>query len=357
MTTLNNLQKIKKFDSGRALDSIEALGAQISQAWREVKDLKLPLAFKNFDKVVVNGMGGSALGADITRSLFADRLKVPLIVINSYQPPKFLDGKTLYIASSYSGATEEVIYSLDEARRKQSKTFGIASGGRLGDLIRQKKISGYVFNPQFNPSGQPRLGLGYSLGAQLGLLRKVGLLDVTEPEIKNSLAGLARWRRKFGVLHPAKNNPAKKLAVFLRNKTPLPVAAEFLSGNAHVFANQINENAKNFANYFLISEMNHHLLEGLSFPRSNAGRLAFVFFDSGLYFPPNQKRLKITRDVAAKNKIKSFYYRLSGPDKLSQALEMLVFCGYASFYLAILNNVNPSKIPWVDYFKAQLKSR
>ena len=356
MTTLNNLQKIKKLDSGRVLDSIEALGAQISQAWQEVGDLKLPATFKNFDKIVLNGMGGSALGADVIRSLFADRLKAPLIVINSYQPPKFLDGKTLYIASSYSGTTEEVIYSLAQAKKKQAKIFVIANGGRLGELVGRKSVSGYVFNPRFNPSGQPRMGLGYSLGAQLGLLKKVGLLDIAEQEIKDSLTGLAKLHRKFGASNPEKNNPAKKLAVFLRNKTALAVAAEFLSGNAHVFANQINENAKNFADYFLISELNHHLLEGLSFPRSNAGHLAFVFFDSRLYFPLNQKRLRITRDVAAKNKIKSFYYRLSGPDKLSQVLEMLVFGSYASFYLAVLNNVNPSKIPWVDYFKAKLKA-
>lgn len=355
MNTLDNLQKIKELDSGLALDSIEALGSQISQAWQEIKGLKLPLTFKNFDKIVVNGLGGSALGADVIRFLFADRLKMPLIVINSYQSPKYLDSKTLYIMSSYSGTTEEVLYSLDEARRKQAKTFGIASGGRLGDLIRRKKISGYIFNPRFNPSNQPRMGLGYSLGAQLGLLKKLRLLDVAEQEIDDGLESLAKLHHKFGALNPVKNNSAKKLAVFLRGKTPLIVAAEFLSGNAHVFANQINESAKNFANYFLISELNHHLLEGLSFPRSNASHLAFVFFDSGLYFPPNHKRLLITRDVATKNKIKSFYYRLSAPDKLSQVLEMLVFGSYASFYLAILNNVDPSKIPWVDYFKAKLK--
>jgi len=149
MTTLNNLQKIKKLDSGKALDSIEALGAQISQAWQEVKSLKLPLTFRNFDKIVLNGMGGSALGADVIRSLFADRLKAPLIVINSYQPPKFLDGKTLYIASSYSGTTEEVLYSLAPAKKKQAKIFGIASGGTLDNWIKKRKISGYVFNPEF----------------------------------------------------------------------------------------------------------------------------------------------------------------------------------------------------------------
>lgn len=355
MNTLDDLKKIKKIDSGRVLASIEALGAQASQAWQEIKGLKLPPTFKNFEKIAVNGMGGSALGTDIIRALFADRLKVPLILLNNYQLPKCLDKNTLFIASSYSGTTEEVLFSLTQAKKQQAKVFGIAGGGELGRLVKQKKISGYVFNPQYNPSGQPRLGLGYALGAQLGLFRKLGLLNLTEAEFIAAFSRLDKFHRQFGVLHPTKTNPAKKLAAALRDKIPLIVSAEFLSGNAHALTNQINENAKNFAAYFLLSELNHHLLEGLAFPRANTRCLAFVFFDSLLYFLPNRRRLKITEDVVKKNKIKFFHYRLSAPDKPAQALEMLIFGSYVSFYLAVLNRVNPAKIPWVDYFKAKLK--
>ncbi|MCX6797240.1 MAG: hypothetical protein NTX98_02060, partial [Candidatus Doudnabacteria bacterium] len=201
----------------------------------------------------------------------------------------------------------------------------------------------------------PRLGLGYSLAAQLGLLKKLGLVKTTDNQLKNYVANLNRLQAKFGITSKTSNNPAKKLALQLANKIPILVASEFLAGNAHVLANQINESAKNFSNYFLISELNHHLLEGLTFPKTNPQNLFFVFFESKLYHPKNQLRYKITEKIVAKNRIKFFTYKLAAADKVGQAMEMLLFGSYASFYLAVLNKVDPGKIPWVDYLKSELK--
>ena len=132
------------------------------------------------------------------------------------------------------------------------------------------------------------------------------------------------------------------------------IASGFLSGNAHVLANQINENAKTFANYFIISELNHHLLEGLKFPNNNSKNLHFFFFESDLYHPRNQKRYAITKDTLNKFKISHFSYHLTGKTELEQSFEALLFGTYVAFYLAILNSIDPSSIPWVDYFKEEL---
>lgn len=355
MNTLDNLSQIKKLDRGKVLASIEILGEQLKQVWQEFKKVKIPKDFNQINKVLINGMGGSALGGQILRSLFFDQLKLPVGIINSYQLPASLDENTLYIISSYSGNTEEPLLTFTLAKKRGAKIFGITAGGRLGSLIKQGKLPGYVFKPSFNPSGQPRMGLGYSLAAHLALFRKLGLIKITDDQIKSILLLIDKLRAKFGVEVVTKNNMAKKLALELQNKVPLIVASEFLGGNAHTLANQLNENAKNFATYFLIPELNHHLLEGLVFPKTNRQNLSFVFFESKLYQPKNQIRYKITRQVVAKNKIKCSAYKLTAATKIEQSLEALVFGSYLSFYLAVLNKVNPAKIPWVDYFKVQLK--
>lgn len=355
MHQLDNVQKIKEVDSGKVLDSIQQLGLQIKQSFVDFKKVKVPKEFKNVNKIIVNGMGGSALGSDVLRSVFFDRLKLPLEVINSYSLPASVDSKTLYIISSYSGTTEEPLATVAEAKKRKAKVFGITTGGALAEMIKKQKISGIVFQPIHNPSGQPRMGLGYSLGAQLALLQKIGALKVSSKEISNSLNTIEKFNKKFGVKAVLGANLAKELAISLANRVPVLVASEFLAGNAHVLNNQINENAKNYANFYLISEMNHHLLEGLTFPKGNGQYLSFVFFESKLYHQKNQVRYRVTKDVVGKNKIKFYSYHLSSNDKLAQAFEMLVFGSYFSFYLAILNQVNPSKIPWVDYFKNQLK--
>ncbi len=355
MNTLDNLKQIKKLKADKVLASIENLGEQIIQVFKEFKKIQLPKSYRQVNKILVNGMGGSALGSHILRSLFFNQLKTPFGVINSYQLPASLDKNTLYVISSYSGSTEEPLATFAAAQKRRAKTFGITSGGQLGNFIKRGKLEGYLFNPVFNPSGQPRMGLGYSLAAQLALLKKLNLILVSEAEVTKALNEIRRWHQLFGFDNPTKTNLAKKTAREIKNKIPIVVTSEFLAGNAHALANQINENAKNFSTYFLISELNHHLLEGLSFPKSNRQNLFFIFLESKFYHPKNQIRYRVTRSVLTKNKIDHFTYKLSASSKLSQALEVLVFGSYLSFYLAVLNNINPTKIPWVDYFKHQLK--
>ncbi len=356
MHQLDDLAKIKKLDGGNVLDSIQLLDKQLNQAWFDFKKVKVPLAFAKINKIVVNGMGGSALGSDIIKNLFASSLRVPIIITNSYEALGCVDDKTLFIASSYSGTTEETLSAIKQAQAKKAKIFGITSGGPLGEMIRKNKISGFVFDPKFNPSNQPRMGLGYSLAAQLALFSRLNFLKFSQKDVDSAAKTIVKFNRLFGAKVHLSSNLAKQLSVSIQKKIPVIVSAEFLGGNAHVLANQINENAKNYASYYLIPEMNHHLLEGLTFPRDNQGILHFLFFGSRLYSQKNQARLHITKDVVNKNKIKFFSYELTAKDRISQAFEMLVFGSYFSFYLAILYQLNPSKIPWVDYFKAQLKN-
>ncbi len=355
MTTLDNLKHIKKLDPSNILGSIDLLSKQIEQAWSEVKKIDIPKEYTQVDKVVINGMGGSGLGTHIIQSLYFKDLKVPLGNIHSYTLPGIVDDHTLYILSSYSGNTEEILATYESAKKKGAKILAISTDGKLGKLITQGDIPGYLFKPRHNASGQPRMGIGYSVIGLLGLLKKCEVLKIGDSHIKSVVSFLAKAKSQFGSSTLIHDNLAKQTAEHIKNYLPVIVAADFLSGNAHTFANQLNENAKTFANYFIISELNHHLLEGLSFPKTNAKNLIFLFFNSGLYHQRNQERLKITQDVLKKNQIDYLNYSFQGTTQLEQSFEMLIFGSYVSFYLAILYNINPAEIPWVDYFKAQLK--
>lgn len=355
MNILDKLKRIKKLDSSNILGSIELLPKQIEQAWQEVGKIEIPEEYKQVNKVVINGMGGSGLGAHIIQSVYFKKLKVPFGNIHSYSLPGMVDKDTLYILSSYSGNTEEPLATIELANKKGAKSLGISAGGKLGELIKKNKIPGYLFKPRYNICGQPRMGIGYSVTGLLGLLKKCDLIKINDSQIHSLLDFLKNIKKQFDINALSHENLVKQAAKQLNQTIPLVIAAEFLTGNAHTLANQINENAKNFSNYFIISELNHHLLEGLSFPKTNSKNLQFLFFESNLYHQRNQDRIKITQDVLSKNKINYLSYQLQGQSELEQSFEMLLFGSYLSFYLAILNNVNPADIPWVDYFKAQLE--
>ncbi len=355
MKNLDDLKKIKQLDPENVLESIQLLGGQVKQTWKEFEKVKVPENYKKIKKVVINGMGGSALGGHILQSVFFDKIKVPILVINSYHIPASLDKDTLYVVSSYSGSTEEPLFSLEEAKKKRAKIFGITSGGILAQKIMRGDVPGYIFKPDFNPCGQPRMGLGYSLTAQMSLFDKIGLVSISNQDIEKVLKIISKFDSKFGANFPFSKNIAKQVAIKAVGKSCAVIASEFMAGNAHVFANQINETGKTFSDYFLVPEMNHHLLEGLKYPITNFRNLFFIFLNSGLYYSKNQIRLKITSQIVKKNKVSFYSYNLSSKEKLSQSFEALVFSGYVTFYLAILNGINPNSIPWVNYFKKQLK--
>jgi len=152
-----------------------------------------------------------------------------------------------------------------------------------------------------------------------------------------------------------KNNAAKNLATKLTDKQIILIGGEFLEGNLHALRNQINENCKNFASYLIVPELNHYAMEGLAHPKANQKDLLFLFIDSKLYHPRVQERINLTKEVIKKNKIKFLTHELASTTRLEQSLELLQFGSWTTFYLAMLNQVNPAKIPFVDWFKNNLK--
>ncbi len=341
--------KVKKLDpNDDILESTKSLANQIEHAWEQVQKFELPANLPEIQNVVVLGMGGSALGAHLILSLYGTKLVVPFLFISGYELPGFIGPNTVAILSSYSGTTEEVLSAEDVCAKRGAYTLGITIGG---DLAKKMGKRAFVFNPKFNPSGHPRLGSGYMTFGLLGLLKKLGLTSVDTNEIQAATAQAQSETKKF--LSSA-TNPARQSAKRLHGYNIVIVASEFLIGNAHVFANQLNETAKNFADYFTLPEINHHLMEGLKYPTLNKKNLKFVFIESDFYSPRLKLRYKITEEVVGKNGVRAEVIKLRAENKLSQVVELLVFSGFTSFYLATLNKVNAGDIKWVDYFKKRL---
>ena len=354
MHILNDSKRVKRLDPDNALGSVGLLADQFEQVFKEFEKIKLPKQLKTINNIVHNGMGGSALGAQMIASIYYDELKKPFQVINSYKVPASVGKNTLYIICSYSGTTEEPISTYQVAKKTGAKIFIITSGGKLGSMVKAGKAPGYIFDPVANPSKQPRIGVGYTIAAELALFKKLGLIKLSGSQIKDILVRLAKLNNLFGFDNPAAKNLAKQMAEKIKEHSVAIVASEHLMGNAHVFANQTNETGKTLSAYYFISELNHHLMEGLKFPSVNRSNLVFIFLESKLYHPKNQLRYKITKDVLTKNKISYVSYQATANDRLNQAVEVIAFSSYVTFYLAMLNNVNPNLIPFVNYFKAQL---
>lgn len=344
--------KIKRLDRSDMHGSIGSIPDQVEAAWTEMAGRNFPDACRDVDHVVVAGMGGSALGAHLIQDVFRDRLSVPVTVVSDYAAPAWVDERTLTVLSSYSGGTEEVLAVAAQGASRGVPMIALTTGGELAALAERQGMPAVVFGSELNTCGQPRIGLGYAVTYLLGIFRLLGFVDLSATEVARAIMLLRETNQ--GYAEPGEENPAYELARSTRGKSAMFMASEHLIGNAHIMANQWNENAKNMAAWFAIPELNHHLLEGMTHPRENRDRLAAVLIHSGLYDARNRRRHEITRTLLEEQDIACPVIQPRGDTVLEQAYDLLLLGTYASFYQAVMNDTDPSPIPWVDQFKRHM---
>lgn len=343
-----------QYDSLRIYDSIVGFKNQIEQTWLEVNQKPLPDHCNLAKNVVIAGMGGSALGGRIIRSLDQYILNVPMEVVTNYRLPAYIDKHSLVILSSYSGNTEETISCAHDALSRGAQVYCIATGGKLMEMAKMNKLSHFQIDAKFNPSNQPRMGLGYSVIAQFALLARCGFINFEQKDVEQIGHLLEKLYSHYRKELPTEKNAAKQIAEKLKNQVVIFFSANHLVGTAHAIKNMINENSKTFSTTFDLPELNHHLLEGLSFPKSFRDCAHFLLIASDQYPAVIRRRLEITKDILKKH---GYQYTVIKPESAHptlQVFETLYFGEYVSYYLGLLHRIDPGPIPSVDYLKKEL---
>lgn len=346
MINLNDKQAIAAIDKRNAYSSVSSLAKQFEQAWEDTQALNFPSEYKKVKNIALCGMGASAYAAYVIKSLYLKELSVPLELVNGYDLPNYVGQDSLVLLSSYSGGTEEVISCGRQAISKNAKIIAVCNGSELAKFVEENNLPAYIFDAKYNPAQQPRLGQGYMIFGHVGILSNLGFLSLTDEEVKKAIKFISDKNNEIESI-------AKSLVEKIMNKIPVIVASEHLSANAHILRNQLNETSKNFATYSLIPELNHHVMEGLTYPKVKI--LKFLLIRSEMYSQTIKKRFDLTTDVIEKNGVETLNINVSGETALEQMFYMLAFGGYLTFYLAISYGQDPSLIPWVDYFKQKLK--
>lgn len=353
MSQLDNASLLT-IDKSNMLGSVASLADQVKDAWAATEKMARPVIQGKIDSVVVFGMGGSGLGTHVIQTAFRHVLKVPIEVINDYAIPASVNDRTLVVFSSYSGDTEETLFVTRLAMQKTKHVAVIAAGGLLADLITVQGVMGYLIDPKFNPCGQPRMAIGYSVFGLLGLLERFGLIDISQVQIDAVYARIQQVIETCNPAIPTAQNPAKQMVEKLNGKFVWVFASEHLVGNAHLLSNQLNENGKCLASYYALPEANHHLMESLVFPGQLVKQVVALSFVSKSYHPRNQARYPVTGAVMRHSGIDWHEVHVPPASLLEECGWVMAFGEFISVYSALLYGVDPSPIPKVDFFKEQL---
>jgi glucose/mannose-6-phosphate isomerase len=345
MVNLNDTESIKKIDPQNTLGATDLLLKQCETAWKEVTALDLPTHMEDITNIVFCGMGASIYGALVLKALLGPEMPYPTEVVTDYFLPDYVGEHTLVVLTSYSGTTEEVLSCAEEAKAKNAKMLVLTKGSKLAEFAKDNKVPAYIFDGKLNLSGAPRVGCGYTILGLIGLLNKINIVDIEEHEVTNAMI---RMRDRFEELKQQAQQDVHSLV----NTIPIIFAAEQLSGNAQILRNQFNETSKTFSSYFLIPDLNHHLMEGLQFPHN--APLRFLILNSPNYSEKIKKRVALTTEILKKNKYEVHEFMTSGSTVYEDFLETLMYGSYLTLYLGLLYEQNPATNPYVDWFKQQL---
>ena len=297
--------------------------------------------------IVWAGMGGSALPAVILTSW--PRLRVPLEISRGYDIPPYVGENTLFIASSYSGKTEETLEALTKAEAAGADIVVIAAGGQLAELARNKTY------PLFSlPAGiQPRMATFYFVVAFCAIIKDldVAIEDISElSQIGGWLSQeVAQWNADV----PTSNNLAKQIALKLAGKTPIIYAGPKLFPAANKWKTDCNENAKNtaWANYY--PELNHNEFIGWS-SHPIEKPFAVVELRSALEHPRVQRRFELTERLLSGLRPAPIVVTPHGDTLLQQLTYSFALGDFCTIYLAILNGVDPTPVALVEKLKVAL---
>jgi glucose/mannose-6-phosphate isomerase len=350
MVDLDNSDTYRRLDPSGMLDHLHRFPEQCQKVWDKVTKFSLPEGYTGINNVIVLGMGGSAIGGDIVSRLALAESSIPVSVHRDYSLPRFIDKNTLVIASSYSGNTEETLSAFTESLQTPAKKIALTTGGKLKEMADEHSVP--VISIDY--SSPPRAAFPHSFLSLVAVFQKLNLLKDKSADLKQSLSILNKLSRDFKETVPLASNPAKQLATRLHGRIAVVYGAGILSEVARRWKTQFNENSKNWAFFELFPELNHNAVVGYRFPPDVKEKLLVLLLRSPSVHPRSLIRYEATAQLMTREGIAHEIVDATGENPLSQVLSLVLLGDYTSFYLAMLNEVDPTSIDAIDFMKEYL---
>jgi len=350
MPDLDNPNIYTSLDPSGLGTRLAELPEQCSEAWTQVKGVELPDLAQAKDHVVICGMGGSAIAGDLAADLAEAQAGLPITVVRDFRMPFTPHVRTLVAVCSYSGETQETLSLFQQAVDAGSSVVAVTGGGSLARLAGEGGIP--ILN--VNTKGEPRSAVGYNLMLLLGLLQRLGLVETKDSDVHSAVEAIKQQIAVLNPDRPTESNLAKQIALELCGRLPLICGGGIFRGVARRWKTQLNENSKIWAFFETIPELLHNTVESFRTPSADGPSITALVLEPGDGTSEAVSRYRLVPEMLKRRGIPHRTLQGSGESPLSQLLGMLILGDYVSYYLALLQGIDPSPNPGIDEAKELL---
>lgn len=300
-----------------------------------------------FDAIAVAGMGGSGIGARIVQGLLFDESALAVHVCNDYSIPTAVTSRTLLVAASYSGNTEETLSAYEQARTRGCRIVAITSGGELGRLAAE---AGYPVVPI--PAGMPpRAALGYLFSTLLVCLERLGVCKSHQRGLKEATR-LLRARRKSWL------RQGRTIAEHVNGRLPLVYSTgRMFDAVADRWRCQLNENAGVMCHTSYFPEHNHNEIMGMGRPRHPGRNTVVIALLDRETNPRTRYRLESVLDINAQTYRHAVRLESEGRSRLARIFSLLMLGDLVSVELARLVGKDAMEIRRIDELKRRMAQK
>ena len=348
---LDDVHHIRTTDRNDMMARVLGLPEQITDALDGMVSVDIPEDYSGCEHIVVLGMGGSGIPGDFLRTLYRAECSVPISVHKTYGLPAFVSSNTLVLAVSYSGTTEETMDAFLEALKRKAKIFGISSGDKLLEMLREGKLPFFV-----PPAGlATRECLGYLLFPMIKVLEKLGYISDQSSNIAVTLSVLGSLSSAYAPERPASDNEAKKIATKLYGKIPVLYGSVDMTDTVGLrWKQQLNENSKVFAQLETFPDATHNQLAAIVNPSGMTEEICAIILRNSNEKTELARRISAMKEVLEGRDIGLIEHWAEGTALMPSLLSQSYLGDFVSLYLAVLNGVDPTPTTAMSELKRRL---
>ncbi len=349
---LDNQERLNEVDRSNMLNDLIKTPNYCRDAIKRAEQTSVPENV-NPKSIIVVGMGGSAIGGEILKDWLRDKLPIPIIVCRDYTLPAYANKNTLIFVNSYSGNTEETLTAFLEAVKRKCTTTAVTSGGQLEAFCKKLQIP-HVIIPKGLP---PRVALPYLFFPLPVLMEKMGILSNVRNELEEAIQILQKVSKANAPNVPTTDNQAKKIAQEIMETIPVIYGFRQYTSIAHRLKAQFNENSKVPSKSEAFPELNHNETVGWEAPEALTKKQSIILIRDPQEPPEIKNRIETTTNLVFKKAKKVLQIEAEGTGKLAKMFSVLCIGDYASVYLAILQNKDPTPVDIIVRVKSELAKK